>query len=103
MASELFAVNVLTPAHQALSDHFGGRDDSHGPARFSLGAWDVGCTGLPVLTDAAAVFECRLVEAVAASTHSILIGEVVALRHEENAAALVYHDRAYHRLKGSAG
>ena len=63
----------------------------------------MGCTGAAGPPDAAAVFECRLVEAVAASTHSILIGEVVALRHEENAAALVYHDRAYHRLTGSAG
>ena len=35
-----------------------------------------GATGVPILADAAAVFECRLVEAVAASTHSILIGEV---------------------------
>ena len=101
--SRLFAVNLLTPAHQALSDHFGGRDESHGPTRFSVGAWAVGATGVPILTDAAAVFECRLVEAVAASTHSILIGEVVAMRHEDDAAALVYHDRAYHRLAGSAG
>ena len=103
LASRLFAVNLLTPSHQALSDHFGGRDDSHGPNRFSLGAWQTGVTGLPVLADAAAVFECRLVETVAASSHSILIGEVVALRYEEGAAALVYHDRAYHRLPGSAG
>jgi flavin reductase (DIM6/NTAB) family NADH-FMN oxidoreductase RutF len=103
LASRLFAVNLLTPAHQALADHFGGRDDSHGPARFSLGAWRPGATGLPVLADAAAVFECRLVETVAASSHSILIGEVVALRHEADAAALVYHDRTYHRLPGSAG
>jgi flavin reductase (DIM6/NTAB) family NADH-FMN oxidoreductase RutF len=103
LASRLFAVNLLTPDHQALSDHFGGRDDCHGPDRFTVGAWEVGSTGLPVLTDAAACFECRLVEAVEASTHSILIGEVVALRHSERAGALAYLDRAYHRLPGSAG
>ena len=51
--SRLFAVNLLTPAHQALSDHFGGRDESHGPTRFSVGAWAVGATGVPILTDAA--------------------------------------------------
>jgi flavin reductase (DIM6/NTAB) family NADH-FMN oxidoreductase RutF len=99
--SRVFAVNLLTPAHQALSDHFGGRDESHGPARFCVGAWTAGSTGVPTLTDAAAVFECRMVEAVAASTHSIFIGEVVALRHDRHAAALVYHDRAYHRLADS--
>ena len=103
LTSGRFAVNLLKPEHQDLSDHFGGRDDSHGPERFSLGAWIEGVTGLPVLADAAAVFECRLIERVTASTHSILIGEVVALRDEAGAAALVYHDRAYHHLAGSAG
>jgi flavin reductase (DIM6/NTAB) family NADH-FMN oxidoreductase RutF len=103
LASGLFAVNLLRPEHQALSDHFGGRDDSHGPARFTAGAWAEGVMGLPVLPDAAAVFECRLVEAVPASTHSILIGEVVAAQRDEAAEALVYHDRAYHRLTDSAG
>lgn len=103
LGSRLFAVNLLTPAQKSLADHFGGRDESHGPARFAAGTWSVGSTGLPILTDAGAVFECRLIEAVAASTHSILIGEVLALHHEESAAALVYHDRAYHRLTGSAG
>ena len=101
LASRRFAVNVLTPAHRELSDHFGGRDDSHGPSRFALGRWVAGATGVPVLDDAAAVFECRLVEAVAASTHSILIGEVVAVRHEEGSAALAYLDRTYHPLGGS--
>jgi flavin reductase (DIM6/NTAB) family NADH-FMN oxidoreductase RutF len=97
--SRLFAVNLLTPAHHDLSEHFGGRDGSHGPARFTSGRWRAGHTGMPVLSDAAAVFECRLVEAVRASTHSIFIGEVEAASFAEAAPALVYHDRGYHRLR----
>jgi flavin reductase (DIM6/NTAB) family NADH-FMN oxidoreductase RutF len=100
LESRQFAVNLLRPEHRALSDHFGGRDESHGPDRFGLGAWAVGVTGVPILADAAAVLECRLVEAVPASTHSILIGEVVAVEHDPGAEALAYHDRAYHRLTG---
>ena len=103
LRSRRFAVNLLKPEHRPLSDHFGGRDESHGPERFTIGAWGQGVTGLPVLADAAAVFECRLVEHVAASSHSILIGEVEALRHDPAAAALVYHDRAYHAVARSAG
>jgi flavin reductase (DIM6/NTAB) family NADH-FMN oxidoreductase RutF len=98
LESRQFAVNLLRPEHRALSDHFGGRDESHGPDRFALGAWAAGVTGVPILADAAAVLECRLVEAVPASTHSILIGEVEAVRDDPGAAALVYHDRAYHGL-----
>jgi flavin reductase (DIM6/NTAB) family NADH-FMN oxidoreductase RutF len=103
LRSGRFAVNLLKPEHRELSDHFGGRDDSHGPERFALGAWREGLAGVPVLADAAAVFECRLVERVEASTHSILIGEVVGLRQEHGAPALIYHDRTYHPLPGSAG
>jgi flavin reductase (DIM6/NTAB) family NADH-FMN oxidoreductase RutF len=93
-----FAVNVLTLEQQGLAEHFGGRDDSHGPERFAIGRWQVGRTGMPVLADAAAVFECRLVEVTTASTHSIFIGEVEAATYVEAAPALVYHDRDYHRL-----
>ena len=99
LESRRFAVNVLTPSQQHLSEHFGGRDDSHGPSRFAIGRWHAGRTGMPVLADAAAVFECRLVEVATASTHSIFIGEVEAATYAEDAPALVYHDRAYHRLR----
>ena len=100
LASGRFAVNLLKPEHRELSDHFGGRDQSHGPSRFALGAWEEGTTGAPVLAGAAAVFECRLVDRVAAGSHSILIGEVVAVRQEVDAPALVYLDRTYHGLPG---
>lgn len=100
IASGYFALNVLTRSQQGLADHFGGRDTSHGPSRFSEGRWVTGTTGLPVLVDAAATFECRLTETLAASTHTIFIGEVEALQTVEGASGLVYHDRTYHRLDG---
>ncbi|MGD9511983.1 MAG: flavin reductase family protein [Geminicoccaceae bacterium] len=103
LASRTFAVNLLGPEQQALAQHFGGRDDCHGPARFGLGRWVAGTTGMPVLGDAAAVLECRLVEAIPAGTHSILIGEVEVVVDDKRAGALVHHDRAYHRLDRSAG
>ena len=64
LESGYFAVNVLTREQQDLAEHFGGRDSSHGPTRFGLGTGSIGRTGIPVLVDAAAVFECRLVEAL---------------------------------------
>ena len=102
LAAGAFAVNLLRPEHGKLADHFGGRDGSRGPARFGLGSWAGGATGMPVLEDAAAVFECRLIDAVAASTHSIFIGEVIAVRHDLRAAALIYLDRTYHRIDAVA-
>ena len=100
LESGYFAVNVLTREQQDLADHFGGRDRSHGPTRFSAGHWVDGATGVPVLVDAGATFECRLIETLAASTHSIFIGEVEAVGVTADALGLVYHDRTYHRLGG---
>jgi flavin reductase (DIM6/NTAB) family NADH-FMN oxidoreductase RutF len=101
LRSRLFAVNVLTPAQRAIADRFGGLDESRGPSRFALGDWMPGITGAPLLAGAAASFECALVETVAASTHSVFIGQVEAARFDEHAPALAYHDRTYHALGGS--
>jgi flavin reductase (DIM6/NTAB) family NADH-FMN oxidoreductase RutF len=103
LAARSFAVNLLGPEQQALAEHFGGRDGCRGPARFGLGHWVAGTTGMPILSDAAAVLECRLAEAMPAGTHSILIGEVEVVREDRRAGALVHHDRTYHRLNRSAG
>jgi len=103
LASGRFAVNILDPTDQALAEHFGGKDGSRGPARFGLGRWHSGAAGVPVLANAAAVFECLLVESIATGTHSILIGEVETVRGDQRAGALIYHDRDYHRLPSSPG
>ncbi|MFL5334823.1 MAG: flavin reductase family protein [Geminicoccaceae bacterium] len=100
LQSRVFAVNVLMSSQRELADHFGRRDTSPALDKFVLGEWTRGSTGAPVLLGAAANFECGLVEAVEASTHTILIGEIEAARFDEGASALVYHDRTYHRLPG---
>ncbi len=97
--SGLFAVNLLGPGHRALADRFGGREEVSGAERFAAGTWLEGATGVPLLADAVASFECRLIETVAAGTHDIFIGEVEAIRHGGGAAdALLYHDRGFARL-----
>jgi flavin reductase (DIM6/NTAB) family NADH-FMN oxidoreductase RutF len=97
--SGVFAVNLLTPAHRELADLFGGRGETAGPDRFALGRWTTGRTGAPLLADAAATFECRLVEAIDAGTHSIFIGEVEAVTLPgDDAPPLAYHHRGYATL-----
>lgn len=95
--SRRFVVNVLTTWHQDLSERFGGREDSFGPERFAAGEWLEGRSGAPLLIGAASAFECTLCEQVAASTHSIFIGEVEGVTLSDG-EPLVYHERAYHRL-----
>lgn len=55
-------------------------------------------TGAPVLSDALAAFDCRVLEIKQASTHNIIFGEVMAIRYSEPKPALLYMNRGYHAL-----
>lgn len=71
---ERFNVNLLAPRHKDMVAVFGGR--VKGRARFSTGDWRVSAHGLPVLADAAASLECRVVSQLDIATHTMFIGEV---------------------------
>ncbi|MFO1038690.1 MAG: flavin reductase family protein [Geminicoccaceae bacterium] len=77
-AARSFAVNVLAEPHAALAERFGGRTGVFGQERFQAGSWTTLETGAPILADALAVFDCTLEKEMAASTHTIFIGDVVA-------------------------
>lgn len=96
--SGVFVLNTLSAQHLALAKAFAGF--SHQPAedRFAMAEWDVLVTGAPVLKDAIASYDCRLIDIKVMSTHSVLFGEVVGLRTGSTDQALVYLDRAFHIL-----
>ena len=66
--------------------------------RFGHGNWDTLVTGAPALVDAVATYDCRIVKLVPHATHTIMIGEVAALRLGSHNPALVYMDRSYRTL-----
>lgn len=65
-------------------------DDSH---------WNVLETGAPVLSGALASLDCRITNTVEAGTHTIFLGEVVAMCLGDLRGGLMYFDRDYHRLQ----
>lgn len=85
-----FSVNLLNAGHQELAEVFAGRHDLNGEARFSRGVWTTLDSGAPVLADALAVLDCRLVDRHDFSTHSIFIGRVLAGRFDDKAEPLLY-------------
>lgn len=93
-----FSVNIIGPEHRALADRFAGRNGIHGMERFAEGRWDTLATGAPVLTDALAVFDCRLVHAVDWTTHTVFLGTVVATRISAERPALVYRAGSFSHL-----
>ncbi|MDE1992834.1 MAG: flavin reductase [Rhizobiaceae bacterium] len=96
--SGIFALNTLGAHHQDLADAFSGRTHLTTDERFASGNFDTLVTGAPVLTDALAAFDCRVIEMKRASTHNILFGEVVAVHFTEARQALLYMNRGYHTL-----
>ncbi len=98
LESRNFAVNTLGARHKPLADAFSGLGGLSAQERFAKGEWDMGGSGAPVLKDALASFDCRLIEAKEMSTHWILIGEVIRTECGAEDEALMYYRRAYRTL-----
>ena len=92
---QAFAVNILSTEQQAVSNQFAGGASQE--ERFASVAWQTGDNGAPILTEALASLECRVVQQVQAGTHWIVIGEVqqVVCRSGE---PLLYYNGAYRQL-----
>lgn len=69
-----FAVNILTLDQQDVSQRFAAR----GYKDFDSVALTTAETGAPVLKDALAFVDCRLVEILPGGDHDMFIGEIVA-------------------------
>lgn len=98
LESGVFALNALGAHHQGLADAFSGKTQLSAEQRFAAGDFETVVTGAPVLADALAAFDCRVVEMTRGSTHNVIFGEVVAVRFSEARPALLYMHRDYHTL-----
>ncbi len=92
-SSRKMGINVLNEAQHHLSEHFarGGED------RFGAVEWFAGRTGIPLLPDALATFECAIIETVEAGDHAIVIGEVGHAEFRDG-RPLLYFDRGYRAI-----
>ncbi|MDD2725336.1 MAG: flavin reductase family protein [Methylovulum sp.] len=69
-----FAVNVLNAAQQDVSNQFAGGSSQQ--ERFANTPWQMGLSGVPILTESLMSLECRVVDKILSGTHWIVIGEV---------------------------
>ena len=70
--SGILCVNVLRDDQAHLVEPFGSSERRH--ERFASGRWTTFATGAPVLADALAAFDCRVVETIPYSTHAMILG-----------------------------
>ena len=91
-----FCVNLLAEGDDEVAMRFS--SSKFRDARFTEGSWTELETGSPVLDGAIASFDCRITNAVEASSHTIFIGEVVAVRlREQTISPLLYVDGSFAR------
>lgn len=94
-----FAVCILAAGQESLARRFGGElpDDSD---RFGGLDYQLGELGHPILEGCLAAFECKVVGAHSAGTHTVFIGEVQTARADAANAPLLYFNRKYRHLAG---
>ena len=89
--AEVFAVNVLHAGQEGLSARFSRRE----PDRFAETAWTRGRSGVPVLRDVMAVFECRRHAVHDGGDHRVFLGGVDAVAWEGSYDPLVFFQGRY--------
>jgi flavin reductase (DIM6/NTAB) family NADH-FMN oxidoreductase RutF len=93
--SGIFCVNFVAPEMAHLSDRFAGRFPDE--ERFAGVAYHREVTGAPILDDAIAFMDCRVMETLVTGDHTIFVGQVEASRIQKpDQSPLVYFMGEYH-------
>jgi len=90
-----FVVNFLREDQQEISQHFA----SASPDKFAGINYRLGKYGLPILSHALAVLECRLLYSYEGGDHTIFVGEVESTKVSEG-NPLIYFQGKYRQIAG---
>ncbi|SOE96774.1 4-hydroxyphenylacetate 3-monooxygenase reductase component [Burkholderia sp. D7] len=92
-------VNVLPGEHEMLAKHFAGQTAVPMEERFGWPIWDDGLAGMPVLRDALASIQGRIVQLKEIGSHSVMFVEASQIRVRNDGDGLIYFDRSFHRIR----
>lgn len=95
LASRVLAVCLLGAGQSGLAERFAGRTGVTGEGRFAAGRWTTLATGAPILRDAPACFDCRVIGTLPAGTHTVFLAAVEAALVHPGREPLAYLDGAY--------
>ncbi len=94
LSTDHFAVNILALGQESVSANFA----AAGGDKWVNQSYETWTTGCPVLTGAAAVFECKTKHTYMGGDHVIFVGEVVNAAYAPDAKPLCYHRGRYQTL-----
>ena len=84
--SNVFAVNVLALGQDHIARQFAQPAED----KFAGVPFDDGVLGVPVLREALAHFECRVTDRITGGTHTVFLGEVLAVGATDREPLLYY-------------
>jgi len=93
----IFGINLLSEDQQEISDHFAGRIPEDGD-RFHDLHIIFGENRLPLIREAVAHLECKVIHVFKMENSTLYVGAVTSSRLGENKPPLVYFNRGYHRI-----
>ena len=96
--AQAFGVTILSAGQQDLSERFASHEVSMSERLDELETETL-VTGAPLIKGGLAYLDCQVKQSIPAGMNTLFIAEVVAVRGDDHDAPLVYHDRAYCRLK----
>ena len=99
VASSAFALNIVGQQSKHLEDYFYSARSRH-PDNLAPFRLTTGATGTPLLQEALAWLDCRLVSTHVAGDHTLFVGEVVEARMQASDPPLTSHDLPYIYLGG---
>lgn len=91
----VFGVSILGADHVGVAKRFSGIGGLKGAERFADAEWISLASGVPLLADAPAAFDCEVEHIVERHSHAIVIGRVLDLRVSSGNAALTYWQGQY--------
>ena len=97
LESGYFGVTILASHQQEISDRFAGRY-TEGQDRFAGLETFTLVSGAPFLVGGIAFFDCRVIHNHQAATHTLFIGDVMAVDVRQRHPPLIYYNRDYRGL-----
>jgi flavin reductase (DIM6/NTAB) family NADH-FMN oxidoreductase RutF len=91
----VFGINILSADHVDVAERFSGIGGLKGAERFAGAEWISLASGVPLLADALAAFDCEVEHVVERHSHAIVIGRVLDLRVSPGKPALTYWQGQY--------
>lgn len=98
--NNIFAVNMLGAAQEAISRYFSSKERPRGLDAFREVPHAVAVTGAPILEGISGFLDCKLHATHEAGDHVIFIGEVLALGSHPEVRPLLFHGGKYRFLEG---